>query len=47
MVLAIHTQHTFDVAGPHAAVAAVDREEIGRARFHVVRVPGPPQPPGA
>jgi hypothetical protein len=41
MVLAIHTQHTFETAGPHAAVASVDGEELGRARFHVVRVPGP------
>jgi hypothetical protein len=46
MVLAIHTQHTFETAGPHAAVASVDAAELGRARFQVVRFPGAQATPG-
>lgn len=44
VVVSLVTKATLSAAGPHAAVARVNGDEIGRTRFYVVRVPGVDQP---
>lgn len=45
IVLSMGTQNTFAGTGPHAVVVKVNDEEIGRARFQVIRIPAEMLPP--
>jgi hypothetical protein len=38
MVLALQTQTTFEVEGPHAVSVSIAGEEVGRSRFSLVRI---------
>ena len=42
LVMSIAATATFTTAGPHAAVAEVNGEELGRARFYLME--GVPEP---
>jgi hypothetical protein len=38
MVLALQTQATFEVEGPHAVSVTLADEEVGRSRFSLIRI---------